>query len=75
MATRSTKKSSTDKSMPDYVPFDPVNDLLGRHAGGGQTQDEEKQLGHLKVPTNTPTAPDFDNYNKDGEFKSTVLHS
>ncbi|PFH58101.1 hypothetical protein XA68_14146 [Ophiocordyceps unilateralis] len=57
---RSARRSSTDISMPDYTPMELSEGLAAPMEQPpllvGMRQDEEDGSGHLRVPTNTPTA-------------------
>ncbi|RDA86305.1 hypothetical protein CP532_5663 [Ophiocordyceps camponoti-leonardi (nom. inval.)] len=57
---RNTRRSSTDISMPDYTSMEFSEGIPAPleqpHLPGGMRQEEEESSGHLRVPTNTPTA-------------------
>ncbi|PHH76432.1 hypothetical protein CDD80_1541 [Ophiocordyceps camponoti-rufipedis] len=54
---RNARRSSTDISMPDYTPMELSEGLTDQQSMlAGMRQDEDDSSGHLRVPTNTPTA-------------------
>ncbi|PHH93069.1 hypothetical protein CDD83_1354 [Cordyceps sp. RAO-2017] len=59
-AQREVQRSGTDVSMPDYTPTESAEQLAAsterRTTDGGLRVEEDDCSGHLKVPTNTPTA-------------------
>lgn len=64
---RSTRRTSTDISMPDYIPLKSNSQCEEQqHPQGAFSQDDDKQTMQLKVPTNTPTAVDVGSYQNDG---------
>ncbi|GAO19344.1 hypothetical protein UVI_02008740 [Ustilaginoidea virens] len=55
-ASRSARRSSTDTSMPDYVPVENGNPVAEQQQYSARLpQDDDKQGSHAKVRTNTPT--------------------
>jgi hypothetical protein len=69
-ALKGTRRTSTDISMPDYVPM--KSDSLcseSQYFHGTYTDDDERQATQLKVPTNTPTTADL-GYQQDGTINS-----
>ncbi|RCI09046.1 hypothetical protein L249_5145 [Ophiocordyceps polyrhachis-furcata BCC 54312] len=57
---RNPRRSSTDISMPDYTSMEFSEGIPAPleqpHLPSGLRQEEEESSGHLRVPTNTPTA-------------------
>jgi hypothetical protein len=65
--TRNDRKSSTDVSMPDYLPSDQVIQLNGDSFD--LKHDEDSSTIHMKVPTNTPTACSNELVEQGGKYR------
>ena len=65
-AVRNDRKSSTDVSMPDYLPSDQVIQL--DEDPFDLKHDEDSSTVHMKVPTNTPTACGNELVEQEGKF-------
>ncbi|RDA91100.1 hypothetical protein CP533_6698 [Ophiocordyceps camponoti-saundersi (nom. inval.)] len=77
---RSARRSSTDISMPDYTSMELSEGLAApieqSHVPGVMRQEEEESSGHLRVPTNTPTASgQVGNQDQDGAPFPTLSFS
>lgn len=67
---RMARRMSTDISMPDFTPLDSGDQLAPPAEGDSfipcQRQEEDDASGHLRVPTNTPTASGRASHEQDG---------
>lgn len=71
--TREGRKSSTDTSMPDYVSATQTPPLVENAQGNPPEQhDEDADLAHSQVPTNTPTTGDRIASHPGGMFRPGV---
>lgn len=74
-ASRAGRKSSTDTSMPDYVSATQTPPLVEQiTASFAGKNDDEADMAHMKVPTNTPTTCGLDTTQAEGASRySTTL--
>lgn len=71
---KNNRMTSTDTSMPDYVPVGSDGQLMDEPLVNNLAQDGEKHVANLKVPTNTPTAADTGSCEKEGRRSGHVSH-
>jgi len=67
IAPRQDRLTSSDISMPDYVPLVSNGQFTDEALAGSLAQEGEKQAANLKVPTNTPTAADMTSHDREGK--------
>lgn len=67
MVSRAARKSSTDTSMPDYVSANQTPPLGEQITASFASKiDDEADMAHMKVPTNTPTTCGLDTTQAEG---------
>ncbi|KAG5976923.1 hypothetical protein E4U55_007157 [Claviceps digitariae] len=71
---RHDRMTSSDISMPDYVPLGTNGQFTDEPLAGSLVQDGEKQSANLKVPTNTPTAADVTSHDREGVGFPIITH-
>ncbi|KAG5926474.1 hypothetical protein E4U42_003273 [Claviceps africana] len=72
---RHDRMTSSDISMPDYVPLGSSGQLTDEAPAGNVAQDGDKQAVSLKVPTNTPTAVDMMGREREGVGFPMITHN
>ncbi|GAB0136942.1 hypothetical protein EsDP_00005226 [Epichloe bromicola] len=75
ITSRIDRISSSDTSMPDYIPVGPGSQILDEQITGNLPHDGEKQTVNLKVPTNTPTAADMGGCEKEALGYPIIMHN
>lgn len=75
ITSRIDRISSSDTSMPDYIPVGQGSQYLDEQITGNLPHDGEKQTANLKVPTNTPTAADMGGCEKEAVGYPIITHN